>query len=1069
MSSRPPDSPTKLPSYSAPSLNPIRPPSPLTGDPDDPLNSFVAPAGCELILRNPDKAIDGSTIKLVKAALADISAKVDELRGLPLTVVSTGSAGRDSNLSYCYVRLHPTTAALDTSPRPDLLWRWQPHLREALRGWDITWAPQKRWKDKSYWVRLSSPHQIDETEHTRFRDAVENSCKRAGYDTTSSFMMKPASVGVVMATVSDAKRLIEASSLSLDCEPPLELSTAPFRQIDIAWAFELIVDGIGSYDCTFTSYLDKYFASRYTHNGQPLLHSSRVVEDEFYCFVMFDWETTAKVLSDKEAFAATFNGMNLVPPRLVYEVNSNSSFSQRANTTAAIRAAGQDVSKDLENMSRKMEQMARDMQIGFQHAEQRLNAVTEKVGTLADSVNTVTALVHNNTLALLDQREERMKRDLLGQLELNIVHTDMALIRTSDPTRQAQLRAKLDTLELQRDKIRDECENMSSTVNTLLRNPPDAPHAAIQAPTGPPGLVRNLLPPPPIPTRNDEPQLPLTPTTSPAFKRAAPPHLETPNPSEPVTPVKKRLKKASPVVRQRSMSTRSATLQITSQKELHGNDMDEDEDMLAETEATAVSKNLKPETTLTDPLTHVDPAEQIMMQSSHSTIHVSCVDNTNTSLMLNCAGGARMSHKSRHKQLLRSLSFVLITTWLLSFVQLTSAMSFRASTLSVYALNANGLVHPGKIAHINSAINARRPHLFVISETKTNSKMGSKLLKEDYNIFEETGVKTENHHLYKWGIVVGVRKDLQVSQQVPLSHPALNGRVIAIDVVLGTSNGQGFIHRFIGTYAPWNPGGTDSDFWTQVTCACRQSPHSWTLAGDVNATISTLERPSGGQDARRQYLQFLRQSDGLDMWALNPDRTRDHDWTCRARGSTGGGNIIDRIVISRKGYIDAEIHVADRSSDYIPMTDHRAVVGFMNIHPPEGPNFMVSQVRFSRGTTAGYGKPRLRYPQSSERHKFEDFRTLVDEKIKAESIHNLPVNGDESFISRYDALTRIFRECGEAIFGRVKRNKHAVNQFVTSHRIQRIQSDIRHLGGALRMTQENFSGEVSAISLRVYQ
>ena len=149
--------------------------------------------------------------------------------------------------------------------------------------------------------------------------------------------------------------------------------------------------------------------SHYTHNGQPLLHSSRVVEDEFYCFIMFDWETTAKVLSDKEVFAATFNGMNLVPPRLVYEVNSNSSFSQRANTTAAIRAAGQDVSKDLENMSRKMEQMVRDTQIGFQHAEQKLNAITEKVGTLADSVNTMTALVHNNTLALLDQREECMK------------------------------------------------------------------------------------------------------------------------------------------------------------------------------------------------------------------------------------------------------------------------------------------------------------------------------------------------------------------------------------------------------------------------------------------------------------------------------------------------------------------------------------------------------------------------------------------------------------------------------------------------------------------------------------
>ena len=73
MNTCPPDSPTKLPSYSAPSLNPIRPPSPLTGNLDDPLNSFVTPAGCELILRNPNKAADGSTIKIIKAALASIS------------------------------------------------------------------------------------------------------------------------------------------------------------------------------------------------------------------------------------------------------------------------------------------------------------------------------------------------------------------------------------------------------------------------------------------------------------------------------------------------------------------------------------------------------------------------------------------------------------------------------------------------------------------------------------------------------------------------------------------------------------------------------------------------------------------------------------------------------------------------------------------------------------------------------------------------------------------------------------------------------------------------------------
>ena len=146
------------------------------------------------------------------------------------------------------------------------------------------------------------------------------------------------------------------------------------------------------------------------------------------------------------------------------------------------------------------------------------------------------------------------------------------------------------------------------------------------------------------------------------------------------------------------------------------------------------------------------------------------------------------------------------------------------------------------------------------------------------------------------------------------------------------------------------------------------------LAGNVNATVSTFERPTGGQDARRHYLHFLCLSDGIDIWSLNPDRTHDHDWTCHAQGSTGGGNIINRIVSSHTGFNDAEIHVADRSSDYIPMTDHRAVIGFLNIHPPPDISTMASKIKFTRETLTGHGKPCLRYPLSSERHKFEDYR-----------------------------------------------------------------------------------------------
>jgi hypothetical protein len=94
-----------------------------------------------------------------------------------------------------------------------------------------------------------------------------------------------------------------------------------------------------------------------------------------------------------------------------------------------------------------------------------------------------------------------------------------------------------------------------------------------------------------------------------------------------------------------------------------------------------------------------------------------------------------------------------------------------------------------------------------------------------------------------------------------------------------------------------------------------------------------------------------------------------------------------------------EIHVANRSSDYIPMTDHHVVVGFMNIHSPENLNFMASQVKFSREELVGYGKPRLQYLQSSEKHKFDEFHTMVDKKIKAKSIHNVPVNNNDSFLS----------------------------------------------------------------------
>ncbi|KAK7015767.1 hypothetical protein R3P38DRAFT_2397063, partial [Favolaschia claudopus] len=126
------------------------------------------------------------------------------------------------------------------------------------------------------------------------------------------------------------------------------------------------------------------------------------------------------------------------------------------------------------------------------------------------------------------------------------------------------------------------------------------------------------------------------------------------------------------------------------------------------------------------------------------------------------------------------------------------------STFSIYSFNANGLVHSVKMHHISSAISHRKPHVFVLNESKTNSQTAKNLPNGDYQIHEEPGVKTTNHHLYKWGVVLGVRKDIQVVQRLTNLHAALRGRIVVVDVALPQSGNTAHIHRVFGVYAPWD-------------------------------------------------------------------------------------------------------------------------------------------------------------------------------------------------------------------------------------------------------------------------
>jgi hypothetical protein len=143
-------------------------------------------------------------------------------------------------------------------------------------------------------------------------------------------------------------------------------------------------------------------------------------------------------------------------------------------------------------------------------------------------------------MAIMDQREERMKKDILGQLELSINQMDMAIMRASTPDEKRGLTDKLKTLEARRDALADECTNMSSAIGHLIQNPPQTPHASSSAaPATPPGLLQRFLPPPPPTPVETNMQLPATPSPSPV-QLAMPPHMDLSTGPEKVEPAKKK-------------------------------------------------------------------------------------------------------------------------------------------------------------------------------------------------------------------------------------------------------------------------------------------------------------------------------------------------------------------------------------------------------------------------------------------------------------------------------------------------------------------------------------------------
>jgi hypothetical protein len=453
-----------------------------------------------------------------------------------------------------------------------------------------------------------------------------------------------------------------------------------------------------------------------------------------------------------------------------------------------------------------------------------------------------------------------MISDKVHAIEMRMFDLERMLDKAKTDEDRNTILAKIKHMEDTRERLCDEYENIDIGITNILTGPMKA---ALAPPSAPPGIICPSMPPPLPPT-------PLTPAMH---------HTNVPPPTPTPTPLVSNGKHpdpsvddSSPTKRQKTINapTRSSprnlgtcpartssessvenetmpknpkrtkkvrSLSVTMGSDVFGptnvNTLVIDEEEMAEVGNIPTGDSI-----ITDVTCHVHPAPRMMLPSHFSAGYTGLcpvriipmpkipVEHNFNVLRVDagCTAGLNISHfplslRTRFK-IPRILLWVGLMVGLIALLQPVAVMPSHAPTLSIYALNTNGFVSPTKIHHVNNVIHSRRPHIFVISETKTSAKMGSKLSSIGYNVYEETGIRCMNHHISKWGIIVGIRSDIQIYQPVGITHASLNGRVVAIDIVLGTTTGKGFIHRIIGAYAPWNPGVDDGDCWTQVAKIC---------------------------------------------------------------------------------------------------------------------------------------------------------------------------------------------------------------------------------------------------------
>ncbi|KAG6817141.1 hypothetical protein H0H93_007458, partial [Arthromyces matolae] len=204
------------------------------------------------------------------------------------------------------------------------------------------------------------------------------------------------------------------------------------------------------------------------------------------------------------------------------------------------------------------------------------------------------------------------------------------------------------------------------------------------------------------------------------------------------------------------------------------------------------------------------------------------------------------THLGAHYTIPSQFHPICILTALFVSISLTAA-AVPPYNFNVLSLNMNGFANVAKIDAATRMIQREQPSAFVLQETKSSIPASKQLYLPQYQLFDSPGRSTGHRNQGKWGVIMGIRKNLCTISKVSTPNN-LSGRAIVADMLLPTASGTATPHRLIGLYAPWEPGGEEGDavntFWTTVIELCLDAPAGFTIIGDLNVVIAAIETSS---------------------------------------------------------------------------------------------------------------------------------------------------------------------------------------------------------------------------------